>query len=271
MAINLQQPLGTDIYSITVFNSNAQIIQDAVNGLLTDVDEINQILPNKYPFTYITSTSTNIDATNLTDGIYYLTVQPAGTLPQNISSTNNILIVSKVGSSLSEYLLTADGKLFHRVVSSSVGNWSIMTVQIVDNLTTEEADVALSANQGYILNKNKLNLVLLASTSSNQINLDNADSGIYICDGTTVSGTIPDFISISSTTATDNHFIFESYGTIGETTVLQRISDSVTTAQGTRIGYINSSSTWTWSAWTAYGSGGGGGGNTILLELVDLD
>lgn len=278
MAINLQQPLGTDIYNISVFNSNAQVIQDAVNTAQEAIDLINSILPNKFPFSYITTTETDIDSVDLTDGIYYLSIQPSGTLPENIPSTNNILIISNINNSLSEYLLTSDGKLYQRTVTTStVDSWKQITVQIVDNLTTQDENQALSAKQGYILNNNKITLFYhnISNPDTNSINFDNADSGIHICDGTSISGTIPDFISIDTSNPTNNNFIFESYGKIGETAVLQRISNTRISQQGTRVGYVDStSSNWVWKEWLTINigetGGGGGGDSDIKLEIVEL-
>ena len=270
MAINLQKPLGTDIYAVSVFNSNAQIIQDAVNGLLTDVENIETELPKKYPFYIITSSTFNIDnISNLENGIYYLQTNPAGTLPDNLPNTNNILINSKNGNNGSQYLFTSNGIVYQRdLTNSSVSAWQTQSVTIVDNLTTQEANVALSAQQGYVLNQKKLDVFYY--TTGNTIDFDNIASGLYICDNVNIIGTIPDFIYIVNNT---NHFIFESYGKINQTSVIQRISNAEMTQQGIRVGYVGTDNTWIWSQWINYNlgnSGGGGGDSNIQLEIVTI-
>ena len=97
MAINLQKPLGTDVYSIGVFNTNSETIETAINNLQTNVENLNDEILKKLPYTQITSTSFNID-TMLNDGIYYLYVRPTGTLPNSITDTLMILLSIKNSS-----------------------------------------------------------------------------------------------------------------------------------------------------------------------------
>ena len=272
--ITLQQPLGIDVYSITVFNNNFQQIQTSVNTLLTDIENINTVLPNKFPFQYVTTTDFNVDSIDNTDGIYYLTILPSGTLPTGIPETNNILIISKNSNNvLSEYLLISDGSIYQREISNSaINEWKTITAQVIDNLDSQNANASLSANQGYILNQNKINIYYLNTDNpdNNMLNFDNAEPGIYICDGTATSGSIPNFSNISSTTAENNHYIFESYGKISETAVLQRVTDVTNTSQGMRVNYLNNSS-WTWTTWQSFGSSSGGSGNPgINLTLVQM-
>lgn len=276
MAITLQQPLGSDIYSIAVFNSNAQIIQNAINTLQTSVENINEILPNKFQYILVTDNSINIDNIDLEDGIYYLSNTPAGTLPNNLPSTNNILINSNLNNNLNQYLLTSDGKLYQRTVTNnSIGTWGLMTVQIVDNLDTQDSQLALSANQGYVLNTNKLSIYYY-NDETNSLDVDNAEFGIYICDNIQITGTLPEYIIIDNDNPTNNHIIFETYGNVDSSTVVQYLIDSVTQSQSTRLGYIDATtSNFIWTEWSRINIGKSSGGSAgitsnIQLEIVDL-
>lgn len=277
MAITLQQPLGSDIYSIAIFNSNAQIIQEAINTLQTSVENINEILPNKFQYFIVTDTSINIDSTTLENGIYYMSNTPSGTLPDNLPSTNNILINSNLNDNLSQYLLSSNGKLYQRTVTSnSIGTWGLMTVQIVDSLDIQDSQLALSANQGYVLNKNKISIYYYNNNETDSLDVDNVESGIYVCDNIQITGTLPGYIIIDNDNPTNNHVIFETYGNIDESIVVQYLIDKITQTQSTRLGYIDTTTAtpnfiWTdWSRINIGESGGGGGDNNIRLELVEL-
>lgn len=275
MAISLQKPLGTDIYNVSVFNANSDAIETAVNSLLSDVANINEILPKKYNFIQVLDSSVNIDRVDLENGIYYLSVSPTGTIPENIPSTNNILIVNSENNKSSQYWFSSDGKIFYREVNASSLNstWTTLIAQVVDNLTTEDSDKSLSAKQGYVLNNTKLSIYVHneSNPDTNSLNFDGADFGIHICDKTAVSGTIPDQLSIDSSDASNNHFILQSFGIIGETVTMQIASDRTTAAQCLRLGYVGADSNWSWTSWNIIGSGGGGGGSSdIQLELVEL-
>ena len=265
MAINLQKPLGTDVYSIGVFNTNSETIETAINNLQTNVENLNDEILKKLPYTQITSTSFNID-TMLNDGIYYLYVRPTGTLPNSITDTLMILLSIKnsSGSQSTQILLNSKGTNYRTVTSSSVNAWlTLEVVEVIDNLQSTSSTSALSANQGRLLDINKLNILYYnVNSENNTINLNNVVPGIHVCNGTSVSGTIPTFSSINSTTATNNKFILESYGIIGETSVIQRLSDVTSTTQGSRFGYLVSSN-WVWTDWLV-------SGDSIHLEFVDL-
>lgn len=276
MAISLQKPLGTDIYNISVFNANSDTIETAVNALLSDIVNINETLPKKYDFVQVLDSSVNIDKTDLKNGIYYISVFPEGTIPDNIPSTNNILIVNSENNKSSQYWFSSDGKIFYREVNESNLNstWTTLIAQVADNLTTEDSYKSLSAKQGYILNNTKLSINIHneSNPDTNSLNFDNADFGIHICDKTTVSGTIPNQLSIDSSDASNNHFILQSFGIIGETTTMQIASDRTTATQCLRLGYLDNTGNWSWTSWNIIGSsgGGGGGGTNIQLEVVDL-
>lgn len=264
--ITLQQPLGTDIYNISVFNTNFQTIEDVINSLQDLVGEFEGDLDGKYPLTYITSNTTNIDS-GLQDGVYYLTVTPSGTLPSGVTGPNSMIFVSNINGDTSEFLYAPDGNIYHRYAG---GDWKQLTVDIVDNLSSQERTAALSANQGYILNRDKVGIYFKNdNTGNNSINIDNITSGVYICDGTSVTGTLPDYMSISTTTPDTNNFILESYGTTGSTSAVQYLNDTKMDIQAVRFGYLNGS-TWSWNTWNRVSFEGGDGGNAITLRWVDL-
>ena len=71
---------------------------------------------------------------------------------------------------LTEDTVSADkllaGETAHdRSGASVVG--SVVTAEVVDNLTTQDATKALSANQGYVLNQNKVDKVTGKGLSTN--------------------------------------------------------------------------------------------------------
>lgn len=257
MAITLQQPLGTDVYNVAVFNSNAQIVQDTINSILTAIDNINLVLPKKMPFINVTDNSFNIDE-NLEDGIYYLSVLPTGTLPQEAPAINNILIA--IGNS-TQTLITSNSKIYQRVFDPLVDtDWISMTTNVVDDLTTQSATDSLSANQGYILNNSKLSI-----SYPEEIDLNSIEQGIYVCNKiVSVTGTVPSVVS------TPIDFIFESYGKIGETPVFQSYLDIATNLQFSRFGNLSTDDTWYWTNWSTI-EGGGGGGDASAFNLCPAD
>lgn len=277
MAINLQQPLGSDIYSIAVFNSNAQLIEDNINNMLSSIENIENILPTKYNITNLTSNDT-IDII-LNNNVYYILDTVNGTYPNNTTKENSIIFVIGDENSINiQTLVTNNGKIYQRSITNTtvINDWQSLTNTVIDDLITQDANQALSANQGYILNNSKLDIKYINSTSTpNSIDIDSISSGIYICDGIEILGTLPDFMPISTgESATNNKLIIESEGKIGETTTKQIITNGSLLGQAIRTGSIVSDA-WLWSDWkpVAIGDGSGSGGsgnNNILLEIVDL-
>lgn len=277
MAITLQQPLGSDIYSIAVFNSNAQLIEENINNMLSSIENIENILPTKYNIINLTSSDT-IDII-LNNNVYYILDTVNGTYPNNTTKENSIVFV--IGDEISiniQTLVTNNGKIYQRSITNTtvINDWQSLTNTVVDDLITQDVNQALSANQGYILNNSKLDIKYVNSTSTpNSIDIDSISSGIYVCDGIEITGTLPDFMPISTgESAINNKIVIESEGKIGETTTKQIITNGSLLGQAIRTGSIVSDA-WTWSDWKpiAVGDGsgsGGGGNNNIQLEIVEL-
>ena len=277
MAITLQQPLGSDIYSIAVFNSNAQLIEENINNMLSSIENIENILPTKYNIINLTSSDT-IDII-LNNNVYYILDTVNGTYPNNTTKENSIVFV--IGDEISiniQTLVTNNGKIYQRSITNTtvINDWQSLTNTVVDDLITQDVNQALSANQGYILNNSKLDIKYVNSTSTpNSIDIDSISSGIYVCDGIEITGTLPDFMPISTgESAINNKIVIESEGKIGETTTKQIITNGSLLGQAIRTGSIVSDA-WTWSDWKpiAIGDGsgsGGGGNNNIQLEIVEL-
>lgn len=272
MAINLQKPLQTDVYNVDVFNTNAETIQVAVNGLLTDVDSLNAEIIKKLPYTQVNDGNFDIN-TALDNGIYYINVIPSGTLPDDVTDSMMILLSIKntTSNQSTQILFTSNGTHYRTVNDTTVNSWlSFKTINVINSLTSNDTNSALSANQGKILNESKLGITYY--TTNDTINIDTTIPGIFICNQTTVTGTVPSITSISTTDKTKNKFIIESYGNTSLTICLQRICDTISGKQCTRYGFFDTNNNFIWSQWKEIGSdsGGGGGSSDIQLEIVDL-
>nr|CAI9751287.1 tail protein [uncultured phage]CAI9752143.1 tail protein [uncultured phage] len=263
MAITLAQPLGTDVYNIEVFNNNAKIIETAVNEQETDINNLAIQLSGKYNCYFSTPSLDTV----LLDGIYYLKSKPAvATYPDGISDENNIVIslITNTGANL-QTLLTSDAKIYQRTVSGSntLTDWVTTTTAVVDNLVSNSVKDPLSANQGRILNETKLQVDYPSS-----LNLDQATTGLFICDGTATTGNIPANTQISSTNATNNHYVLECFGKTQDTSVLQRLSDVTTSTVVYRFGSKNIEGNWVWASWQVLGTSGGT--TEAKLQIVEF-
>lgn len=267
MSINLRKPLGSDIYNVDIFNDNATDIEEALNPLIESVNTILEELPNKYYFKVLQSTDTI--NTTLDNGIYYLPVQTVGTLPTGIATINNIIISIQgtAANSSTQYLLTSDGQMFKRnTTGTTMYDWTQMSAKVIDNLESTESSAALSANQGRILDESKFNIIYLNTGES--IDFDAVDkSGIYICDGVSVSASdLPS--SVDFTTPEYNHFVFTHKGNITNHTVIEQNLTTDKNQQFVRTGVYDESIGYNWSEWLAVGSGGGSGSD-ITLSIVE--
>lgn len=260
MPISLQKPLGSDVYSISVFNENSQIIEDALNDTETSLDYLNNALSDKFSYKLLSSTD-NIDGF-LDNRINYIIDNiPSGTLPSGVSSNSIVLSIGKSSSSV-QLLIAANNKMYQRnIVGTTIGEWNVLNSNVVDNLTSTDSTSSLSANQGRLLNLSKLSVY-----KPTQLNLDTAAIGIYLCNGTTTLGTIPDSTSISLTTSANNRYVLEVLGEFNVTPVLQVLSDSNTGIQVYRTSKF-SNNKWTYTGWQSYSSDGG---SNIQLKLVNI-
>lgn len=175
MAINLEKPLGTDVYNVGVFNNNSTILEEALNPLITNVETIKRQLPNKLDYEQVIG---NLDLSSVEgDKIYFVTGELTTDIPvDNLPSGGNIVICYSYNNILAKTLISSDGRLFQK--NSTEGVWKALTSTVIDNLITDDSYDSLSAKQGKILNDIKLNITFL--TSDSELNLDNADSGIYV-------------------------------------------------------------------------------------------
>lgn len=267
MSITLQKPLGSDVYNVGVFNENATEIEEVLNPLIENVNTILEELPNKYYFKILQSTDTI--NTTLSNGIYYLPTKTVGTLPTGAATVNNIIISIQgiSANSSTQYLLTSDGQIFKRnTTGATMYSWTQMSAKVVDNLESTENSAALSANQGRILDKLKFNIIYLSTGES--IDFDAIDkSGIYVCDGVSVSASeLPS--SLDFTTPEYNHFVFTHKGNITNHTVIEQNLTTDKNQQFVRTGVYDESIGYNWSEWLAVGSGGGSGSD-ITLSIVE--
>lgn len=256
MAITLQQPLGTDIYNVEVFNQNSEIIENAINALQNNVDNLNIEIVQKLPFVQVTDSNYNID-TILEDGIYYFYVTPTGILP-DISDTFFILLSIKSTDSTqsTQIMFTNNSTHYRTVTTSNVEDWlSLKVIEVENVLTSINVDNALSANQGRVLNDIKLDKYYY--TNENEIDFNNISSGIYNCVNTQVTNA-PNNLS--------NTFILEVYGESNalQTQIITNINSDGTSTKMSRYTYLNGSS-WQFSAWTTESSL-----DDVSFELVDI-
>lgn len=175
MAISLEKPLGTDIYNIGVFNENSTVIEDALNPLITDVENVKSQLLNKLDYELIAG---DLDLSTISGNkMYYVTGNVTTDIPvDDLPSGGNIVICYDYDDVLVKTLISGDGRLFQK--NSTENIWKALTSTVIDNLTTDDSYSSLSAKQGKILNDTKLNLTIL--TSEDLLDLDKADNGIYI-------------------------------------------------------------------------------------------
>lgn len=238
MAINLQKPLGTDVYNVEVFNNNANIIENNLNDIIPKVESLLLEIQKKYP--YFTEEISNIDIP-LDDGIYY-----------NIKGYQNSILIS-IGKSVNstvQTLITNNFSIKQRVVPfTGNGDWTNLTASVVDNLTTVSSSQALSARQGNILENKKLDRI----EETNILNIDTiSSSGVHIC---------KNGISSSKMLPTESKaVIIAQYGDGKTAPTVQTCYDTTRTALYIR--YYNTS----WSEWNIIGSGEGGGTGNIILD-----
>lgn len=277
MSISLTKPSAEDIYDISVFNDNSTKIEAAVNKNETDITTITNELVNKLGMIKVVDTNFNLDSL-LDIANYYIQVKPKGTLPSGTSGKGILMVYKDSNDICTQVLITPKENsvtygIYIRTVSSATSftAWQNLTsnTTVIDNLTTESSVDALSAKQGKILNENKLNI----SKPVNIADMDTISSGVYICNGTTISAcssTFPNNISIQLNSTATN-FVLECF-TDGNTTAYQNIYDCLTDNSVYR--YKKQSETdntvWIWGPWLNNGSNSGGGGSGSVDESFPL-
>lgn len=225
--IRLNKPLGTDIYDISVFNSNFSKIEDSLNNLHD----------SKY------SVRINTDSTaDLKIPFEGIILNPYGFSTNITSETGECSFVISTGNyqllpqsyDYYQILFTKEGKMYQRnyhPYGETVTDWIEVNekTKVIDNLTSTDTDKALSANQGKVLDEkisDGLNSKLNIRYASSSVTLVPKTAGIYICDGTTItSGDVPEGMEISLTDPTNNHFIMEVYGNLNRNSVLLYLTD----------------------------------------------
>lgn len=253
MAINLMQelnkPLGTDVYNVGVFNANYSAIQNAINGteqsegLIPVVNSLIIDIVKKYP--YFTN-QTDINSV-LENGVYYNIV--SGSEPLE----NNILFSINVANNNLQTLIS-EGKISQRLVTTSSTNpsWTVLTTKVINNLDTGGTDNALSAEQGKILNKTKLDHFKEEDTI---LDLDSLSEGIYCCSaGTKATST--------SIPINDTNAVVLQFGDGINVSSIQLFYGVDNSATYIRYRAVSEN----WSGWLAVG--GGTVGVPILLETV---
>lgn len=230
--INLVKPLGTDIYDISVFNDNFEVIENAIKAL----DNLKyNIVVNSQPnnnLIYGTGNCIIVNPVGFSTGI------------DSERGSNSFIVCTSSGTTTipNDYegyqtLFTNKGKIYQRYIDNFSGQYTATDwveinekTKVIDNLTSTDIDKALSANQGKVLDEkiadglnSKLNIRYI---SDSRITLFPKTSGIYVCDGATVtSGDVPEGMEISLTDPTNNHFIIEVYGNLNVNSVLLYLTD----------------------------------------------
>lgn len=246
--IRLNKPLGTDIYDISVFNSNFSKIENGLNHL------------NSSKYSVRINTDSTADLNISFEGII---LNPEGFSTGITSETGECSFVISTGNfqllpqskDYYQIMFTKEGKMYQRhyhPYGNIATDWIEVNekTEVIDNLTSTDTDKALSANQGKVLDEkilDGLNSKLKIRYVTTTITLLPKTSGIYVCDGATVtSGDVPEGMEISLTDPTNNHFIIEVYGNLSKNSVLIYLTDINTGKRAIRRRLLGATS---WSDW----------------------
>lgn len=253
--ITLAQPLGTDYYNIGVFNSNARIIETAINSLLG-----SSTSENNFRFYYYPETSSlfNID-----------------TAPTGVHICNNL-----VDSSLTGTYPGDDTKQYFEVFSFIKDEYVQVQLYIDmteghnkmyirskqpetgETTTTWTAWTAVGDSSGGGTGGDSSFQVTYVS----ELDLE-SNSGVYICSsGSVINGTLPSGILDT----TELQLI--SYGRDGSLNKTQLLTSILNGANKlySRVKYSMNNTNYKWSAWKEIGADGGGGGSNIQVSTVIL-
>lgn len=258
MAFTLNPPVPPNIpedevYSIAKFNNYFQQLQNISSEHDDKLEEVMINLSSIFPLTIRPET---IDE-ELESGIYFLDSSTEGAVPDNVSLYRSFLISVEISPSvITQYLFTASNGIFSR--DSSTDEWNpISDIDIEDSLISESTTTALSANQGRILDLLKLNVSVMQGET---IDIDNIDTGLYICDNVQVEGDdVPLTLDSSSN---ENYFILESFGTPFLTSTVQKVyipTNAENERQIIRYG-MNINDAWAFTPWQTVS-------NTVPTEI----
>lgn len=245
MAITLQKPLGTDIYDIDVFNSNFNIIETYLNQLISG--STSGLKVYTYPGT---SDMFNID-TAIT-GIHVCNNLDISNLSGTYPGDNNkwyfevLSILSDTTASVQQYIdMTEEhNKLFIRS-------------KLPNSTWTAWSEIG-SGGGGGGGTTSGIEVMYVSS-----LNVDTTDSGIYMCDGATITGILP--TDLSSTKLIQ----VMSYGNgdnVAKTQIITNLANGENKTYS-RVKYKNTAGNFVWSDWQV----GSGGGSNIEVSIISFD
>ena len=248
MAVVLQKPLGTDIYDIDVFNSNFTIIEKYLNQLVSDTSSGLKVY-------YYPETSETFNVDTATTGIHICNNLDVANLLGTYPGDNTkwyfevLSFISETSVSVQLYIDMTEGhnKLYIR---SKLPNaeWTSWT-----------GTGSSSGGGGGGGTTSGITVMYVSS-----LDLDTVDTGIFMCDGAALTGTLPDKLDSIA------QIQLICYGSGNDAIKTQVLTD---VANGndktfTRVQYRTESGQFAWSTWVAVGSGIG---SDISISIVTFD
>lgn len=241
MAIVLQKPLGTDIYDINVFNSNFTIIEKYLNQLVFDTSSGLKIY-------YYPETSKTFNVDTATTGIHIC---------------NNLDVANLLGT------YPGDNTKWYFEVLSFISETSV-SVQLYIDMTEghnklyirsklPNAEWTSWTGTGSSSGGGTTSSITVMYVSS--LNLDTVDTGIFMCDGAALTGTLPDKLD---STAQIQLICYGSGNDAIKTQVLTDVANG-NNKMFTRVQYRTESGQFAWSTWVA------AGGSDIDISIVTFD
>lgn len=249
MAVVLQKPLGTDIYDIDVFNSNFTIIEKYLNQLVFDTSSGLKVY-------YYPETSETFNVDTATTGIHICNNLDVANLLGTYPGDNTkwyfevLSFISETSVSAQLYIDMTEGhnKLYIR---SKLPNaeWTGWT------------GTGSSSGGGGGGGGTTSGITVMYVSS---LNLDTVDTGIFMCDGAALIGTLPDKLD---STAQIQLICYGSGSDAIKTQVLTDVANG-SDKMFTRVQYRTESGQFAWSTWVAVGSGSG---SDISISIVTFD
>lgn len=250
MAVVLQKPLGTDIYDIDVFNSNFTIIEKYLNQLVSDTSSGLKVY-------YYPETSETFNVDTATTGIHICNNLDVANLLGTYPGDNTkwyfevLSFISETSVSVQLYIDMTEGhnKLYIR---SKLPNaeWTGWT------------GTGSSSGGGGGGGGGTTSGITVMYVSS--LDLDTVDTGIFMCDGAALTGTLPDKLD---STAQIQLICYGSGNDAIKTQVLTDVANG-SDRMFTRVQYRTESGQFAWSTWVAVGSGSG---SDISISIVTFD
>lgn len=251
MAVVLQKPLGTDIYDIDVFNSNFTIIEKYLNQLVFDASSGLKVY-------YYPETSETFNVDTATTGIHICNNLDVANLLGTYPGDNTkwyfevLSFISETSVSVQLYVDMTEGhnRLYIR---SKLPNaeWTGWT-----------GTGSSSGGGGGGGGGGTTSGITVMYVSS--LDLDTVDTGIFMCDGAALTGTLPDKLG---STAQIQLICYGSGNDAIKTQVLTDVANG-NDKMFTRVQYRTESGQFAWSTWVAADSGSG---SDISISIVTFD